>query len=49
VAPLRRVTGDDLDRMTDRLFLGSRVARSASWILLTLGATVVSCTVLEPG
>jgi uncharacterized hydrophobic protein (TIGR00271 family) len=41
-----RVTGADLDRMTDRLFLEGRRKQSAFWVLLTLAAIIAGSGVV---
>lgn len=46
MAPLSKVTADDLDRMTDKLFLSSGAARSAFWVLLTLAAVIAGAGVV---
>ena len=43
-APL--VSGADLDRMSDRLFLEGRRKQSAFWVLLTLAATIAGAGVV---
>ena len=44
-APL--VSGADLDRMSDRLFLEGRRKQSAFWVLLTLAAIIAGAGVVE--
>lgn len=39
-------TGADVDRMTERLFLGTRVQRSAFWALLVLAAVIAGAGVV---
>jgi uncharacterized hydrophobic protein (TIGR00271 family) len=41
-----RVTGVDVDRMTDRLFLDGRRGQSAFWVLLTLAGVIASTGVV---
>lgn len=41
-----RVTGVDLDRMTDRLFLDGRRQKTAFWVLLALSAVIASAGVV---
>ncbi|TQM13628.1 DUF389 domain-containing protein [Pseudonocardia kunmingensis] len=45
-APRAGVNGADVDRMTERLFLGSRVQRSAFWVLLVLAAVIAGAGVV---
>ncbi|GAA4897199.1 hypothetical protein GCM10023203_59850 [Actinomycetospora straminea] len=45
-APFVRVTEADLDRMTGKLYLGDRAARSAFWVLLTLAAVIAAAGVV---
>jgi uncharacterized hydrophobic protein (TIGR00271 family) len=40
------VTGGDVDRMVDRLFLGTRRQRSAFWVLLVLAAIIAGSGVV---
>jgi uncharacterized hydrophobic protein (TIGR00271 family) len=40
------VSGADLDRMADRLFLEGRRKQSAFWVLLTLAAIIAGCGVV---
>jgi uncharacterized hydrophobic protein (TIGR00271 family) len=40
------VTGADIDRMTERHFLGTRVQRSAFWVLLVLAAIIAGAGVV---
>jgi uncharacterized hydrophobic protein (TIGR00271 family) len=40
------VTGADVDRMVDRLFLGTRLQRSAFWVLLVLAAIIAGSGVV---
>ncbi|MHA6628500.1 DUF389 domain-containing protein [Pseudonocardia sichuanensis] len=45
-APRAGVNGADVDRMTERLFIGSRVQRSAFWVLLVLAAVIAGAGVV---
>ena len=40
------VTGSDVDRMVDRLFLGTPRQRSAFWVLLLLAAIIAGSGVV---
>jgi uncharacterized hydrophobic protein (TIGR00271 family) len=40
------VTGADVDRMAERLFLGTRMRRSAFWVLLVLAAIIAGAGVV---
>jgi uncharacterized hydrophobic protein (TIGR00271 family) len=44
--PSAGVNGADVDRMSERLFLGSRVQRSAFWVLLVLAAIIAGAGVV---